>query len=167
MLEAARAGAYYDAVEDAGRAAVAPGEVLDGVRELVDEVRLEGLMADGARLVVLVDPLGAGAPNDADGPGAVRTTRQPIDPTAGRERVTLEVRNDSTRAVRVSSHYPFERVNPRLAFDRQAATGFRLDLAAGDSVHWRPGETKSVDLVRFGGSAGPAGAAGAPGMELP
>ena len=105
MLEAARAGAYYDAVEDAGRAAVGPREVLDGVRELVDEVR-------------------------------------------------LEVRNDSTRAVRVSSHYPFERVNPRLAFDRAAARGFRLDLPAGDSVHWRPGETKSVDLVRFGGLAG-------------
>jgi urease subunit gamma/beta len=167
MLEAARAGAYYDAVEDAGRAAVALGEVLDGVRELVDEVRLEVLMADGARLVVLVDPLGAGAPRDADGPGAVRTTRQPIDPTADRERVTIEVRNDSTRAVRVSSHYPFERVNPRLAFDRRAATGFRLDLPAGDSVHWRPGETKSVDLVRFGGFTGAAGAAGAPGKEPP
>ena len=170
MLEAARAGAYYDAVEDAGRAAVAPGEVLDGVRELVDEVRLEVLMADGARLVVLVDPLGAGAPREADGPGAVRTTRQEIDPTADRERVTLEVRNDSTRAVRVSSHYPFDRVNSRLAFDRQAAAGFRLDLPAGDSVQWRPGETKSVDLVRFGGStgaAGAAGAAGAPGKELP
>jgi urease subunit gamma/beta len=170
MLEAARAGAYYDAVEDAGRAAVAPGEVLDGVRELVDEVRLEVLMADGARLVVLVDPLGAGAPPDADGPGAIRITRQPIDPTADRERVTLEVRNDSARAIRVSSHFPFDRVNPRLAFDRQAAAGFRLDLPAGDSVQWRPGETKSVDLVRFGGStgaAGAAGAAGAPGKELP
>jgi urease subunit gamma/beta len=167
MLEAARAGAYYDAVEDAGRAAVAPGEVLDGVRELVDEVRLEVLMADGARLVVLVDPLGAGAPREADGPGAVRTTRQEIDPTADRERVTLEVRNDSTRAVRVSSHYPFDRVNSRLAFDRQAAAGFRLDLPAGDSVHWRPGETKSVDLVRFGGSTGAAGASVAPGKELP
>jgi urease subunit gamma/beta len=167
MLEAARAGGYYDAVEDAGRAAVAPGEVLDGVRELLDEVRLEVLMADGARLVVLVDPLGAGAPRDADGPGAVRTTAQPIDPTADREHVTIEVRNDSTRAIRVSSHYPFERVNPRLAFDRQAAAGFRLDLPAGDSVQWRPGETKSVDLVRFGGSAGAAGAPGAPGDELP
>jgi urease subunit gamma/beta len=154
MLEAARAGAYYDAVEDAGRAAVGPGEVLDGVRELVDEVRLEVLMADGTRLVVLVDPLGAGAPPGADGPGAVRTTREPTDPTAERDHLTLEVRNDSSRAVRVSSHYPFERVNPRLAFDREAATGFRLDLPAGDSVHWRPGETKPVDLVRFGGSTG-------------
>jgi urease subunit gamma/beta len=167
MLEAARSGAYYDAVEDAGRAAVAPGEVLEGVRELVNEVRLEVLMADGARLVVLVDPLGAGAPPAIGGPGAVRMNRQPTDPTADREHLTLEVRNDSTRAVRVSSHYPFERVNPRLAFDREAAAGFRLDLAAGDSVQWRPGETRSVDLVRFGGSSGVAGATGAPEAERP
>ena len=41
MLEAARAGASYEAVEAAGRAAVAPGDVMSGVRELVDEVRLE------------------------------------------------------------------------------------------------------------------------------
>jgi urease subunit gamma/beta len=167
MLEAARAGAYYDGVEDAGRAAVAPGEVLEGVRELVNEVRLEVLMADGARLVVLVDPLGAGAPPALDGPGAVRTYRQPTDPTAERKRLTLEVRNDSSRAVRVSSHYPFERVNPRLAFNRELAAGFRLDLAAGDSVQWRPGETRSVDLVRFGGSSEAAAVTGAPEAERP
>ena len=142
MLEAARAGAYYDAVEDAGRAAVGPGEVIDGVRELVDEVRLEVLMGDGARLVVLVDPLGAGAPPTADGPGAVRTNREPTDPTADRDHLTLDRRNDSTRSIRVSSHYPFERVNPRLAFDREAANGFRLDLPAGASERWAPGETR-------------------------
>ena len=40
-----------------------------------------------------------------------------------RERIHLEVRNGSTRVVRVSSHYPFERVNPRLEFDRRRAAG--------------------------------------------
>jgi urease subunit gamma/beta len=160
MLEAARAGAYFDAVEDAGRGAVSGEEVLDGVRELVDEVRLEVLMADGARLIVLVDPLGGGAPPAADGPGAVRTTRQPIDPSATREHLKLTVQNESTRVVRVSSHFPFERVNTRLSFDRAAATGFRLDLPAGGSEQWRPGETKSVVLVRFGGN--PADEGGTP-----
>jgi urease subunit gamma/beta len=154
MLEAARAGAYLDAVEDAGRAAVAPADVLDGVREIVDEVRLEVLMGDGARLIVLADPLGAGAPPSRDGPGAVRTNRQPVDPTAGREHRSVTVRNDSSRAVRVSSHYPFERVNKRLSFDRDLARGFRLDLPAGGSEQWRPGETKAVVLVRYGGAAG-------------
>jgi urease subunit gamma/beta len=123
--------------------------VLDGVRELVDEVRLEVLMGDGTRLIVLVDPLGGGQPPSADGPGAVRVARERTDPTADLEHRTLVVRNDSRRAVRVSSHYPFDRVNPRLAFDREAAAGFRLDLPAGSSLRWAPGETKEVGVVRF------------------
>ena len=168
MLEAARAGADYDAVESAGRAAVGPGDVIAGVRELVDEVRLEVLMGDGARLVILVDPLGTGAPElagAADGPGAIRTTRQPMDPTANRDHLTLSVHNGSSRAVRVSSHYPFERTNPRLDFDRSAAVGFRLDMPAGASERWEPGETRSVVLVRYGGSAGGPDPAGDPGEE--
>jgi len=71
MLEAARAGATYADVEAAGLAAVAPGEVLEGVRELLDDVRIEVLLGDGVRLVVLVDPLGRAAPAPAGGPGAV------------------------------------------------------------------------------------------------
>jgi urease beta subunit len=51
----------------------------------------------------------------------------------------------------VSSHFPFDRVNARLGFDRAAARGFRLDLEAGSSVRWAPGETRTVRLVRFGG----------------
>jgi urease subunit gamma/beta len=58
MLEAARTGLDYDAVVAAGRSAVRPDEVLDGVRALVDEVRLEVLLDEGTRLVVLVDPIG-------------------------------------------------------------------------------------------------------------
>ncbi len=69
MLEAARAGASYEEVEAAGRAAVAADDVLDGVRELLEEVRLEVLLGDGSRLIVLVDPLGAG-PTGAAASGA-------------------------------------------------------------------------------------------------
>lgn len=152
MLEAARAGAGLVDVETAGRSAVALRHVLDGVRELVDEVRLEVLLEDGTRLVVLVDPLGDGAPYPADGPGAIRSDREPSDPATGRARRTLLVRSDSTRVVRVSSHHPFDRVNPRLVFDRAVASGFRLDIPAGASERWGPGETKTVTLVAFGGA---------------
>ena len=155
MLDAARAGGSYAEVESAGRGAVAPADVLDGVRELVDEVRLEVLMGDGTRLLVLLDPLGAGTPASLDGPGAVRSTREPGDPTATLEHRTLIVRNESRRAVRISSHYPFDRVNPRLAVDRAAAVGFRLDLPAGSSERWAPGETREVVLVRFAGGEAP------------
>ncbi len=58
MLETARAGATFEAVQAAGRAAVTEDELLDGIRVLLDEVRLEVLLGDGTRLIVLVDPLG-------------------------------------------------------------------------------------------------------------
>lgn len=150
MLEAARSGETLADVETAGRGAVGPRHLMDGIRELVDEVRLEVLVEDGTRLVVLVDPIGDGSPLPPDGPGAVRSDREPGDPSAEREQRTLEVRSESKRAIRVSSHHPFDRVNPRLVFDRAAAHGFRLDLPAGASERWAPGEVKRVRLVAFG-----------------
>jgi urease subunit gamma/beta len=155
MLEEARSGGAYERVEAAGLEALTVDDVMDGVRELVDEVRLEVLLGDGARLIVLLDPLGGGAARADDGPGSVRideTATTPTRPPADdRERRSLVVRNDSRRTVRVSSHFPFERVNARLAFDRSNAVGFHLDIPAGDTERWEPGETRTVELVRFRG----------------
>ena len=159
MLEAARAGASYEQVEAAGRRAVSPDEVLPGVASLVDEVRLEVAMGDGVRLVVLLEPLGT----EADGPGAIRPATAEFAGTSSdapgatppdAASIDLVVRNGSTRVVRVSSHYPFERVNRRLEFDRAAATGHHLDLPAGSNERWAPGETRTVRLVPFRGEAG-------------
>jgi urease beta subunit len=72
----------------------------------------------------------------------------------GRERLRLLVRSVSRRTIRVSSHYPFDQVNPRLVFDRSAARGYHLDLPAGSTEAWPPGEEHEVLLVRFRG-AGP------------
>jgi urease subunit gamma/beta len=154
MLEAARAGSSYEDVEAAGRNAVSIEEVMLGVRDLIDEVRLEVLMGDGTRLVALVDPLGGGVDGGPPepGPGAVIPAAVEIpDPNVGRERIRLSVQSTSARAIRVSSHYPFDRVNARLVFDREAARGFRLDLPAGASLKWAPGERLDVDLIRYGG----------------
>jgi len=156
MLEAARAGATYEGVEAAGRGAVDPADLLPGVAGLVDRVTLEVLMDDGTRLVVLLDPLG---PSPDDGPGAIRpaapaAAADAVPARPARDVIELAVRNGSTRTVRVSSHYPFERVNPRLEFDRAAATGFHLDLPSGSTERWAPDETKEVQLIRFGGEAG-------------
>lgn len=153
MLDAARAGATYDEVEAAGRAAVTPDQVLPGVAALVGDARLEVLMDDGARLIVLLEPLG---PPDGDSPGLVFRPVADGDPlpTTARDAVELVVTNTSARVVRVSSHYPFERVNRRLEFDRAAAAGFRLDLPAGSTERWAPRESRSVRLVRFGGVGG-------------
>ena len=168
MLEAARAGRSYAEVEAAGLVAVAPGDVMDGVRELVDEIRLEVLVGDGTRLTVLIDPLGGGRPPAGDGPGAIHAgSGREESAVTGRERRTIAVRSDSRRAIRVSSHHPFDRVNQRLAFDRASTVGFRLDLPAGSSERWLPGEMKEVDLVRYGGTGGDPGGSGGDGGGHP
>jgi len=152
MLEAARASASYAEVEVAGRTAVLATDVMPGVRELVREVRLEVLLDDGARLILLSDPLAGDENPESDGPGAIVFAPDGPDPNADLERRELEVENTSRRAVRISSHYPFARVNQRLRFDRGLADGFRLDLPAGASERWAPGETRTVTLVRFRGA---------------
>ncbi|MBF8289206.1 MAG: Urease beta subunit / Urease gamma subunit [Chloroflexi bacterium] len=149
MFEAARAGATFADVEAAGRAAVQPGEAMPGVPSLVDEVRLEVLIGDGTRLIVLLDPLGAAA-TEPNGPGSVTLATADLDdPAAHLERRQVVVRSASRRVIHVSSHFPFHRVNRRLEFDRGAATGFRLDIPAGSSERWAPGETRTVSLVRY------------------
>jgi urease beta subunit len=80
-----------------------------------------------------------------------------IELAPGRDRIRLEVTNTSARVVRVSSHYPFWRTNRRLEFDREAARGFRLDVPAGSSVRFAPGEAREVTLVRYGGRGGSDG----------
>ena len=138
-------------VAAAGRAALGPDDVMDGVADIATEIRLEVLLEEGSRLVVLREPFG---PPTADGPGAVRFGEGDVELVPERRRITLTVTNASERPVRVSSHYPFMETNAKLVFDRAAARGFRLDLPAGDSIRWDPGETKDVDLVGYGGEGG-------------
>ncbi len=90
-------------------------------------------------------------------PGEVIAASGSITLNAGRDTTTLTVTNTSKRPVRVSSHYPFWLTNPRLAFDRAAAKGRRLDIPAGRTVRWAAGETREVALVRIDGTAGREG----------
>jgi urease subunit gamma/beta len=153
MHLAARAGASFDGVIEAGRRALRPDQVLDGVPGLASEIRLEVLLEEGSRLVVLRDALG---PPPPDGPGAVVVAEDDVELAPGRGRISIDVTNGSARPVRVSSHYPFWRANPRLEFDRDAARGYRLDVPAGASVRWAPGETRGVTLVAYAGEGGSA-----------
>ena len=83
--------------------------------------------------------------------GAVRPMPGEITLSVGRPRIQLTVENTSRRIVHVSSHFPFWRVNHRLRFDREAARGYHLDIPAGSTTRWGPGETRQVEFVRFGG----------------
>ena len=84
-------------------------------------------------------------------PGEVMTAEGEILLNAGREAIRLMVANTGDRPVQVGSHYHFAEANPALDFDRAAARGRRLDIAAGTAVRFEPGATRDVTLVPFGG----------------
>ena len=70
---------------------------------------------------------------------------------AGRVKRTVQVANTGDRPIQVGSHYHFAETNPALAFDRAAARGFRLDIAAGTAVRFEPGQSRAVSLVALAG----------------
>jgi len=149
MHMAARAGASFPEIVDVGRSAVRADQVIGGVAGVVPEIRVAVLLDEGTRLIVLRDPFGV--PGD-DEPGAIRFGEGDVALVPGRERRIITVTNTGERPIRVSSHFPFWQTNANLSFDRNAAQGFRLDLPAGDSLGWAPGETKEVSLVAYGGA---------------
>ncbi|EAQ05024.1 urease, beta subunit [Pseudooceanicola batsensis HTCC2597] len=71
---------------------------------------------------------------------------------AGRETITLMVANTGDRPVQVGSHYHFAEANAALDFDRAAARGMRLDIAAGTAVRFEPGQRREVQLVPVSGA---------------
>lgn len=83
---------------------------------------------------------------------AVKGNEGRIALSKGRERTALKVVNKGDRPVQVGSHYHFVETNPKLDFDRVRALGFRLDIAAGTSVRFEPGDRKTVQLVRIAGN---------------
>jgi len=75
-----------------------------------------------------------------------------IELNAGRVKTRVVVRNKGDRPVQVGSHYHFFEVNSALEFDRAAAYGMRLDIAAGTAMRFEPGEEKEAPLVAFSGA---------------
>jgi len=84
-------------------------------------------------------------------PGEYLLEPEPIEANVGRKTVKLTVRHTGDRPVQVGSHYHFFEVNNALDFDRTPARGMRLNIPAGTSVRFEPGEEKEVRLVEFAG----------------
>ena len=84
-------------------------------------------------------------------PGEIITAPGEIEINAGRTAIALLVANTGDRPIQVGSHYHFAETNPALQFDRNAARGHRLDIAAGTAVRFEPGQSREVRLVPFAG----------------
>ncbi len=85
-------------------------------------------------------------------PGEIITAEGDIALNEGRKAVTHMVANTGDRPVQVGSHYHFGEANPALEFDRDAARGMRLDIAAGTAVRFEPGQRREVQLIPVSGA---------------
>ncbi len=85
-------------------------------------------------------------------PGQMMVEAGEIELNAGRRTLTLEVANSGDRPIQVGSHYHFFETNEALKFDRPAARGMRLNIAAGTAVRFEPGQSRTVELVDYAGA---------------
>jgi len=93
-------------------------------------------------------------------PGEMRVAEGDLELNRGRRTATLKVTNTGDRPVQVGSHYHFFETNEALEFDRKAAYGFRLNIAAGTAVRFEPGQSRTVELVALAGDRKVYGFAG-------
>ncbi|KAI1178997.1 urease [Nemania sp. FL0916] len=152
--------------------------VLPSVVSTLHEIQVEGTFPTGTYLVTVHNPIATedgdlakalygsflpvpsaelfpsvppSAYDAAKAPGAVVVASGRVTLNEGRKRVRISVTNRGDRPIQVGSHYHFVETNPQLAFDRAAAYGSRLDIPAGTSVRFEPGDTKTVTLVEIAG----------------
>ena len=85
-------------------------------------------------------------------PGEIIADDGDIELNAGRRKATLKVVNTGDRPIQIGSHYHFFETNKALDFDREKSFGMHLDIPAGTSVRFEPGESKEVVLTEFGGT---------------
>ena len=85
-------------------------------------------------------------------PGELFVSDGDLELNAGRPTIKLTVANTGDRPIQVGSHYHFAETNAALKFDRAAARGFRLNVAAGTAVRFEPGQKRSVELVALSGA---------------
>jgi urease subunit gamma/beta len=148
ILEWARDGKSVSEIMTIGANVLAKKDVMPGVAEMIHEVQVEATFPDGTKLVTIHDPI----PSSGNlKPGEYFLESEPVQANAGRRTVNVVVRHTGDRPVQIGSHYHFFEVNNALDFERQNARGMRLNIAAGTSVRFEPGEEKEVELVEFAG----------------
>jgi len=161
VIERARDGAGVAELMAVGREVLSPDQVMPGVREMLHDVQVEATFPDGRKLVTIHDPLGE---PDGEGPGARRLVEGVVVINADRtpaERRTLVIVNTGDRPVQVGSHLHLPDANAALDFDREAAQGFRLDIASGTSRRFEPGASREVAIVALRGRRT------VPGIQVP
>jgi urease subunit gamma/beta len=149
VVERAREGRTVAELMQYGRTILAPTDVMDGVAEMITEVEVEATFPDGTKLVSIHNPIET---TERLVPGGYLPAVGDLILNQGSESITLLVTNTADRPIQIGSHFHFFEVNKYLRFDRKAAYGKRLDIAAGTAVRFEPGESHRVHLIDIGGT---------------
>ena len=159
LLEAARDGHTLAETVALGSTLLSGDDVLPGVAEMVESVCVDGQFDDGMKTIVVWQPIRPGPQGGGEGeiPGEIVVGEGEIELNVGGERASVTVLNTGDRPIHVASHFHFFEANAALEFDRAAAFGFRLDVPAGASCRFDPGEARQVGLVTIAGSGEIAG----------
>ena len=164
LLEGAREGRSVAELVSFGATLLTTDDVLPGVDALVSLISVEGMFAEGTKLITVYTPIRPVEAQSAEAsatdeprpdeprPGEIIAQAGDIELNAGRETVTLAVTNTGDRAIQVTSHFHFFEANKALDFPRERAFGLRLDVPAGGSIRFEPGVKKEISLVQIGGS---------------
>ena len=154
IMEAARDGRTLAEVRSAAAALLTTDDVLPGVAEMIDLVNVDAQFDDGMKTVTVWQPVrpGSKAADTACHPGELLVGDGGITLNDGTAKTKITVLNHGDRPVHVASHYHFFEANRDLEFDRSSAFGKRLDLPAGASARFDPGEHRTVMLTAIAGS---------------
>ena len=152
ILEWARDGKTVAEIMTLGAKVLTTGDVMDGIAGMIHEVQVEATFPDGTKLVTVHDPIqNATTSKVQTKPGEYLLGNEPIPANVARRTIRVIVKQTGDRPVQIGSHYHFFEVNDALQFDRAAARGMRLNIPAGTSVRFEPGEEKEVELVEYAG----------------
>lgn len=146
VLESAREGKKMSEIISGAQQLLTEDDVMEGVPELLDLVQVEATFADGTKLVTIRNPIKSSK--------KVLNTYiiQPGEIELKEDDVKLEVTNTGDRPIQVGSHFHFFEVNRSLKFDREKAFGMRLNVPAGTSIRFEPGQRRLVSLTKIGGN---------------
>jgi urease subunit gamma/beta len=139
VCEWARDGLGMAETRERARTLLTSDDLLPGVTDGLDEVRVEARFDDGTRLVVVKDPFGIESHDEDDGvepPGAT---------------AAIDITNEAPTAIGLTSHIHLAEVNPRLRLDRRAAFGMRPAVRTGETVWIRPAESVRLPMLPIAG----------------
>jgi urease subunit gamma/beta len=167
IMEGARDGRSVAELMAEGATILGRADVMEGVPEMIPDIQVEASFPDGSKLVTVHQPIGSVHAGAGVIPGEYLLEEGEIVLNAGRRTLTLTVANAGDRPIQVGSHYHFYEVNDALQFERAAALGKRLNVAAGTAVRFEPGQRRTVELVELAGARRVTGFQGRVNGPLP